>query len=342
MTATAFDLARTIREVRQTGETFGVLLRRTLPATVEQLWRACTESDPLSRWLGRIEGDVSSGEFTLVMPVSSADDVRTQITVLRCDQPSRLDVRWSFDGADSVVSARIQPDGSGACLTIEHFALTQESGIGCGPGWDEFLADLEDMLTGRPRQHDCGDLEQQCEAVWQGLPRLADHRFGEVDRDGGRYTIRRLYPVGADRLWTAITTREGLASWFGSASGRLEPHGEWRIDFSNGHVHGRVESCEPGRSLRTTFRQGIDPETAASHRVEASVEAVDGGSRLTLTHICPDRSAEGLLEGLAAGWVAHLNGLGSALDGADPDEQAWLADFSTARLVHRRGESPTT
>jgi len=167
MTATAFDLARTIREVRQTGETFGVLLRRTFPVTVVQLWLACTEEDPLSRWLGRIEGDTSSGEFTLVMPVSSDDDVRTQITVLRCDQPSRLDVRWSFDGADSVVSARIEPDGSDACLTIEHFALTQESGIGCGPGWDEFLADLEDMLAGRTRQHDCGDLEQQCEALWQ-------------------------------------------------------------------------------------------------------------------------------------------------------------------------------
>ena len=342
MTATAFDLARTIREVRQTGETFGVLLRRAFPATVDRLWQACTEEDPLSRWLGRIEGDTSSGQFTLVMPVSSADDVRTQITVLRCDQPSRLDVRWSFDGADSVVSARIEPDGSGACLTIEHFALTQESEIGCGPGWDEFLADLEDMLTGRSRQHDCGDLEQQCEALWQGLPRLADHRFGEVDRDGGRYTIRRVYPVDTDRLWTALTTCEGLSAWFGNASGRLEPHGEWRVDFSGGHACGQVESCEPGRSFRTTFRQGIDPETAASHRVEVSVDAVADGARLTLTHICPDGSSERLLEGLAAGWVAHLNGLGSALEGAVPDERAWLADFSAARLVHRRRGSPTT
>lgn len=342
MTATAFDLARTIRAVRQTGETFGVLLRRTFPAGVEQLWRACTENDPLSRWLGRIEGDPQSGEFTLVLPGGTAGDVRTLIAVLRCDPPNRLDLRWSFEGADSAVSARIEPDGPGASLTIEHYAHTEESAIGYGPGWDEFLADLEDVLAGRPRQHDCADLERQCEVRWQGLPRLADHRFGEIDRDGGHYTIRRLFPVDTDRLWTAFTTSEGLSAWFGDASGRLEPHGEWRVEFSDGHARGQVESCDPGRSFSTTYRQGIDPDTAGSHRVEVSVDEVAGGSRLTLTHVCPAGSGDGLLEGLAAGWVAHLNGLGSAFDGSVPDEQDWLADFSAARLVHRRGRSPAT
>ena len=206
----------------------------------------------------------------LVLPGGRADDVRTKITVLRCDEPKRLDLRWSFDGADSAVSALIEPDGSGAVLTIEHFAHTEESGLGCGPGWDELLADLEDVLTDRPRQHDCADLEGQCEAHWQGLPRVADHRFGEIDRAGGRYTISREFPVSTDRLWTALTTSEGLATWFGDASGRLEPRGEWRVDFSGGHVLGQVESCAPGRSFRTTFRQGIDPDAAASHRVEVT------------------------------------------------------------------------
>lgn len=342
MTATAFDLARTIRAVRQTGETFGVLLRRTFPAGVEQLWQACTENDPLSRWLGRIEGDPQGGEFTLVLRSGAEGDVRTQITVLRCDPPNRLDLRWSFEGADSVVSAQIEPDGSGARLSIEHYAHTEKSAIGYGPGWEEFLADLEDVLAGRPRQHDCSDLERECQARWQGLPRLVDDRFGEIDRGGGRYTISRRYPVGTDRLWPALATTDGLSTWLGDASGRLEPQGEWRIDFSDGHANGQVETCDPGRSFRTTYRQGIDPDTAGSHRVDVCVEAIDGGSRLTLTHVCPRDSGERLLEGLAAGWVAHLNGLGTALDGSTPDEGDWLSDFSTARLVHRRRGIPAT
>jgi uncharacterized protein YndB with AHSA1/START domain len=129
MSASASDLARTLRAVRQTGETFGVLLQRTFPASVEQLWAACTENDALSRWLGRIEGDPQSGAFTLVLAGGAAGDVRTRITVLRCEPPNRLDLQWSFEEADSVVSARIEPDALGARLTLEHYAHIEESGV---------------------------------------------------------------------------------------------------------------------------------------------------------------------------------------------------------------------
>jgi uncharacterized protein YndB with AHSA1/START domain len=341
MTATAADLGRTIREIRQSGETFGVVLRRSFPVSVEQLWRSCTKDAPLSRWLGRIEGNTASGEFVLVLPGGRTGDVRTQVRVLRCEPPIRLDLRWTFDGADSAVSALIEPDGTGARLTIEHYAHTEDSAVGYGPGWEEFLTDLEDVLADRPRQHDCADLERQCSAKWHGLPRLADSRFGGIDRAGGRYTTSRHYPVGTDRLWTALTTSEGLSGWFGSASGRLELQGQWRIDFSGGHALGQVEDCDPGRSFRTTYRQGIDPDDAASHLVEVRVDAEDVGSRLTLSHSVPPESGDRLLEGLAAGWVAHLNGLGTALDGSVPAERDWLADFSAARLVHRRRTAPT-
>jgi uncharacterized protein YndB with AHSA1/START domain len=342
MSTSAVDLARTLRAVWQTGETFGVLLQRSFPAAVDQLWRTCTENDPLSRWLGRIEGDPQTGAFTLVLAGGAEGDVRTQITVLRCDPPNRLDLQWSFDEADSVVSVRIEPDARGARLTLEHYAHTEESGVGYGPGWEEFLADLEDVLAGRPRSHDCGDLERECQARWQGLPRTPDLRFGELDRSRGRYTVRRRYPVATHRLWTALGSADGLSSWFGDASGRFEPGGDWRIDFSDGHASGHVQSCDPGRSFRTTYRQGVDDDSTASHHIEVDVEAVDGGSRLTLTHVCPPGSGERLVEGIAGGWVAHLNGLGSALEGSPPDERDWLADFAAARMVHRRGKAAAT
>jgi uncharacterized protein YndB with AHSA1/START domain len=342
MSTTAVDLARTLRAVRQTGDTFGVLLQRSFPASVEQLWAACTENEALSRWLGRIEGDPQSGAFTLVLAGGAAGDVHTRITVLRCDPPNRLDLRWSFEEADSAVSARIEPDAGGARLTLEHYAHTGESGVGYGPGWEEFLADLEDVLAGRPRTHDCGDLERECRARWRGLPRTADHRFGEIHRGGGRFTLSRRYPVVTHRLWTALATADGLSTWFGQASGRLEPGGDWRIDFSGGHAVGQVQSCDPGRSFRTTYRQGVDDDSLGSHHIDVSVDAVDGGSRLTLTHVYPPGSGERLVEGIAAGWVAHLNGLGTALAGSPPDERDWLADFSAARMVHRRGTPAAT
>jgi uncharacterized protein YndB with AHSA1/START domain len=342
MTVTAFDLSRTLRAVRQTGETFGVLLQRSFPASVEQLWRACTQNDPLSRWLGRIEGDPQSGEFTLVLDGGTEGDVRTQVTVLRCDPPNRLDLRWSFEGTDSAVSARLEPDGPGTRLTIEHYAHTDESGIGYGPGWEEFLADLEDVLAGRPRAHDCAHLERECQVRWQSLSPEIDHRFGEIERGSDRYTISRRYPVATDRLWTALATTDGLSTWFGTASGRLELHGTWRVDFSGGHAFGQVQSCDPGRSFRTTYRQGVDDDGTTSHQVEVSVEEVEDGSRLTLRHVCPPGSGEGLVEGIAAGWVAHLTGLGSALGGSPPAEQDWLADFSAARMVHRRRRPTAT
>jgi uncharacterized protein YndB with AHSA1/START domain len=62
---------------------------------------------------------------------------------------------------------------------------------------------------------------------------------------------------GVDDLWSALTDRSRLASWYGELEGDLRLDGEYRA-----HLHasgwdgtGHVDACEPGRRLLVTIRE---------------------------------------------------------------------------------------
>jgi uncharacterized protein YndB with AHSA1/START domain len=330
MTST-FDLVGTLRLVRRAGGTRSAFMSRIFPATVEQIWRACTEPESLARWIGRLDGDPTSGKARLIM--GSTGQVIVDLSILRCEPPHWLELVWGFPGEDeSVVRATVRAVDGGTELAIEHFALTTRGGILYGAGWEEFMADLGDHLAGRERDHDCAELEERTGAIWADLPDEPDDRWGGFD--AATYRLARDFAVPPAQLWAAVATPSGLDGWFGAFGGAADG---WTIAFDGGGVHGTVESCDEGTAYTTTFVQDIDP--VAVHRIQVTVEEIDGGSRLTLVHHYAPGSTPNLRRGMAAGWWAHTSSLAHTLGGSPAD---WAADFQIAGLVLRPGSDASS
>lgn len=117
----------------------------------------------------------------------------------------------------------------------------------------------------------------------------------------------RTYPVTPERLWPLLATSEGIARWL--MPNDLEPRVGHRFTMEadpgpgfDGVVRGEVLEVDPPRRLACSWVGGpIDTV------VTFTLSAVEGGTRLDLTHDGFDGVRAGLVRVLlAAGWRSLL------------------------------------
>lgn len=180
------------------GEGRSVLLRRTYPAPIEDVWDACTDPDRLSRWFGQVDGDLRLGGTFQVK-----DNAGGEIMV--CEHPRLLKVTWVLGpGMATEVEVRLSPAADGATvLELEHATpaevldeLVRSYGpggtIGVGVGWDITLIGLDLHIAGA----------QFDPATWEDTPEVkafairSCHAWGEV--------IQAAWGTGDDDLAAAI------------------------------------------------------------------------------------------------------------------------------------------
>ncbi|WP_336923052.1 SRPBCC domain-containing protein [Aquipuribacter sp. SD81] len=128
-----------------------VVLRRPVACSVPTAWRAASEADGLSAWLGRHEGPRlgPGATFTLV----HEQQVRSTHTVLEWEPSRLLAMTWDFpDEAPSRVRLSIGRDTAGTVVTLEHAGL--EDAVAYAAGWHVHLDYLAELLRGRPRSFD--------------------------------------------------------------------------------------------------------------------------------------------------------------------------------------------
>ncbi len=111
---------------------------RTYATDIDDLWDALTNIKRIPRWFLPITGDLKlGGRYQL------QGNAGGKIT--RCDPPEALDVTWEFADNVSWVTVRLEPDGDGARLTLEHTMPKDEAGEAhweqfgpgaTGVGWD--------------------------------------------------------------------------------------------------------------------------------------------------------------------------------------------------------------
>lgn len=312
------------RVVRSTGRTWSVLLRRTFPATVEQLWTTCTEPVLLARWYGDVTGDMRLGGSLQLA------DVAATCEVLRCEAPSRLDVSWRSGDDTTVVRLSLRPVDDGAELTLEQLGIASSGVVGYGSGWERELGRLETFLAGGTTS-DHSSEQPSADRLWQNLPAQYDVRWGRVDGSDS-VTIDWTFDVAADRVWAAVSTPSGLGSWFGSVSGELRVGGQWSVSFDDGSASGTVTTCEPQKGFTTSYVQGIHgPDDV--HSVQVTLAPADGSTRLTLVHAFPADATPRLRTGMTAGWNAYLAALDASLGGRPVTGADWMADFRIALVA---------
>ena len=128
------------------GELVLVLTRR-FTAPIEDVWAAVTESDRLARWIGRWEGDPTTGsvQFWMLFEEGHTGDA---VEIRRCDRPHALHVTahqgdevWRLDldleHADGVTT-----------LTFTQPGVTAATAPDVGPGWEYYLDRLVDAQAG--------------------------------------------------------------------------------------------------------------------------------------------------------------------------------------------------
>lgn len=128
-----------------------VVLSRTYDAPIDDVWDAVSTGERVSRWLGPVRGDLRLGGRYQI-------EGNAQGEILECEPPRRLKVSWAYGetGPNDVseVEVRLEPDGDGTRLTLEHAAVVpaemwDQFGPGAvGVGWDLGLLGLDRHLHG--------------------------------------------------------------------------------------------------------------------------------------------------------------------------------------------------
>ena len=134
-------------------------------------------------------------------------------------------------------------------------------------------------------------------------------------------TVQLAHPPAA--VWAALTTAEGLASWFGDeAVIDLRPGGSARMAWASGDTaEMRVERVEEPAVFAYTWRiHGLPADDPRRTYVEFTLEPVEGGTRLTVVETgfaqLPDDAHRAAFDGNVRGWESELGELGAYLDAA--------------------------
>ncbi|MEJ3656255.1 SRPBCC domain-containing protein [Actinomycetes bacterium KLBMP 9759] len=126
-----------------------------------------------------------------------------------------------------------------------------------------------------------------------------------------------------EKVWTALTTAEGLASWFGhTATIDLRPGGRASMSWPDGStVTMRVERVEEPAVFGFTWNiYGLPDEDPRRTYVEFTLEAADGGTRLSVVETgfaqLPEDAHSKAFGGNVDGWQRELDELVAYLDAA--------------------------
>lgn len=126
-----------------------------------------------------------------------------------------------------------------------------------------------------------------------------------------------------DKVWAALTTAEGLGTWFGNdATIDLRPGGQAKMTWTDGpRADMRVERVEEPTVFGFTWHiYGLPEDDPRRTYVEFTLEQVDTGTRLTVVESGFAQLSEDAYkvayDGNTRGWASELGELVDYLDAA--------------------------
>jgi len=134
-------------------------------------------------------------------------------------------------------------------------------------------------------------------------------------------TIEIAHPPA--RVWAALTTAEGLGSWFGDATASIDLRrgGAAEMTWTSGDkVSMRIERVEEPSVFAYTWPiQGLPDDDPRRTYVEFTLEPTEGGTRLTVVETgfaqLPDDAQRTAFDSNTHGWASELGELVGYLDG---------------------------
>ena len=133
-----------------------LVLHRSYPEPVEEVWAALTTSERTARWVGTFTGEGGTGgsvELTWTGEVDAGGEVAPPATVpvVECDPPRRLVLDLPDPGQGTWrVEVDLEPEGSGTRLTFRQRLDPGMDGSDVEAGWAWYLDKLGAALAGAP------------------------------------------------------------------------------------------------------------------------------------------------------------------------------------------------
>jgi uncharacterized protein YndB with AHSA1/START domain len=124
-------------------------------------------------------------------------------------------------------------------------------------------------------------------------------------------TVELAHPPA--KVWSALTTAEGLGTWFGNAATiDLRPGGTAEMTWTSGdRAEMRIERIEEPTTFGFTWHiYGLPAEDPRRTYVEFTLEPVSAGTRLTVVESgfsqLPDDEYRAAFDGNTTGWASEL------------------------------------
>jgi uncharacterized protein YndB with AHSA1/START domain len=134
-------------------------------------------------------------------------------------------------------------------------------------------------------------------------------------------TVELAHPPA--KVWAALTTAEGLGTWFGNrATIDLRPGGTGQLTWDGGHTAQiRIERVEEPAVFGFTWPiYGLPEDDPRRTYVEFTLEPAGDGTRLTVVETgfaqLPDDARRKAYDGNTEGWASELAELADYLDAA--------------------------
>lgn len=124
-----------------------VQIERQFHAAIEDVWAAMTEPDRLERWIGRWEGDPTTGRVTFLMTAEGDDVEPEELTITECSAPHRFSADTRV--GEEMWHVRFELSQEGDVTTLVFAQALGEDPLGSvGPGWEYYVERLARTLAG--------------------------------------------------------------------------------------------------------------------------------------------------------------------------------------------------
>ena len=115
------------------------------------------------------------------------------------------------------------------------------------------------------------------------------------------FEISTVLSANPERIYEAWLSSTEHAAFIGSGA-EIDPAVGGRFSMWNGYIEGVNEELEPNRRIVQSWRTTEFPPESPDSRLEIMLEAVEGGTHLTLHH---SELPEGQGEQYREGWEEH-------------------------------------
>lgn len=113
-----------------------------------------------------------------------------------------------------------------------------------------------------------------------------------------KFTLKAELPAEPEKVFKAWLSSDGHSAMTGSPA-RVEPRVGGQFTAWDGYITGKTLELKPYSRIVQAWRTSEFQETDPDSRVEIELEAVKGGTRLTLTH---SNIPPGQAESYKSGW----------------------------------------